>query len=70
MEQQAKMEAADGRRAEVYLPVFESNPADDVLELCLNGRNYILKRGVRVTVPLALAEIIEHSDAYAVVRPL
>lgn len=58
------------KEAEVYLPVFDSNPGDDVLELCVNGKNYIIQRGVKVTVPLFLAEIIEHSDIYATVKRL
>jgi hypothetical protein len=60
----------DGKKAEVFLPVYESNPGDDVLEICLNGRNYIIQRGVRVVVPLALAEVLEHSDVYATIRKL
>jgi hypothetical protein len=57
-----------GPLAEVYLPVHESNPGDDVLEVCLNGRNTLIRRGVRVTVPLSLAEVIRHSGAYATIR--
>lgn len=60
----------DGRKAEVFLPVYESNPGDDVLEICLNGRNYIIRRGVRVVAPLSLAEVLEHSDVYATIRKL
>lgn len=63
--------APDGeRRAEVFLPAQEGSSSDGVLEICLNGKNTILRRGVKVEVPLCLAEIIEHAGLYAVIRKL
>ena len=45
----------------VRLPILKDPKAPKEEFYSVNGKNYIIKRGERVTIPEALAEVIEHS---------
>lgn len=46
----------------VRLPILKDPKAPKEEFYSVNGKNFIIKRGERVTIPEALAEVIEHSS--------
>lgn len=49
------------KEVEIKLPRAEKGE-NNFITASLNGKVYQIKRGVPVTVPVALAEIIKHSE--------
>lgn len=56
------------RMADVYIPINQLNPKDDIVTVTHNGRTLLLRRGVRLVVPAAFAMALEHSAQYADIR--
>ena len=49
------------KEVEIKLPRAEKGE-NNFITASLNGKVYQIKRGIQVTVPVALAEIIKHSE--------
>lgn len=49
------------KEVEIKLPRAEKGE-NNFITASLNGKVYQIKRGISVTVPVALAEIIKHSE--------
>ena len=45
-------------REEVRIPAVSGE--SDVIEVGLNGRMYLIRRGEKVSLPLPLVEVLEH----------
>lgn len=58
-EAKAKAEAAAEETEEVFIPRIGKD--DDALFVSVNGRRILIKKGVKVNVPKAHAEVIKHS---------
>ena len=48
------------KKVKIRIPKTRDN-ADDVY-VAVNGKSYLIKRGVYVEVPASVAEVIEHSE--------
>jgi len=46
---------------EVKIPLLDRK--NDVVEVCYNGYNMIIKRGVNVKLPVPIVRILQHSGA-------
>ena len=49
----------DYPKKEVKIPLLDRK--NDVVEVCYNGYNMIVKRGVNVKLPMPIVRILEHS---------
>lgn len=55
-----KTEAAEKKTVKVRLPLTRTLKDDKYV--AINGKTWLIKRGVDVEVPLAVAEVLEHSE--------
>lgn len=44
---------------EVFIPLDQLNPKEDTLPVSVNGKTYLVKRGMSVYVPAEVAEILK-----------
>ncbi|MDP2891588.1 MAG: hypothetical protein Q8O09_00425 [Bacillota bacterium] len=49
------------KKATVHIPHSEGKYEDETVECCINGYNYIIKRGRTVKVPLPILEILKNA---------
>ena len=56
-----KAAAAKAGKVRIKIPIEKNGPKDDV-QVFINGRQYIIKRGVEVDVPRGVAEILHNRD--------
>lgn len=56
-----KKEAVDPAMKPVTLTIEESDATNSPVVVTLNGRNYVMQRGMEVTVPQAVVEILDHA---------
>lgn len=56
----AKEKINEDNKKEILLPITEFNKRD--LFVAVNGKSYRIKRGCKVKVPLAVAEVIENAN--------
>lgn len=52
-------ELAKAEKVALHIPLTEGNKDDETVECCINGYNYIIKRGQTVKVPLPIVEILK-----------
>ena len=58
----AKKKAAEkAGKVRIKIPIEKNGPKEDV-QVFINGRQYIIKRGVEVDVPRGVAEILHNRD--------
>lgn len=48
------------KMVKIKLPLTRTEKDDEYV--CLNGKSYLIKRGVEVEVPAGVAEILRHSE--------
>ena len=48
------------KKVKIKLPLTRTEKDDEYV--CLNGKSYLIKRGVEVEVPAGVAEILRHSE--------
>lgn len=53
--------AAKAERVRIKIPMVKNGPKDDV-QVFINGRQYIIQRGVEVDVPKGVAEILVNQE--------
>lgn len=56
-----KAAAAKAGKVRIKIPIEKNGPKDAV-QVFINGRQYIIKRGVEVDVPRGVAEILHNRD--------
>ena len=56
-----KAAAAKAGKVRIKIPIEKNGPKDAV-QVFINGRQYIIKRGVEVDVPRGVAEILRNRD--------
>lgn len=44
---------------EVFIPIDQSNPKEDTLPVTVNGKTYLVKRGMSVPVPDEVYEVLK-----------
>lgn len=53
-------EKAEKEMYEVFVPIDPSNQKEDTLPVFVNGKGYLIKRGMTVQVPQEVYEVLKH----------
>lgn len=55
-----KIEKVEKELREVFVPVDPNNQKNDTLPVFINGKGYLVKRGVTAHVPQEVYEVLKH----------
>ena len=55
-----KIEKAENELREVFVPIDPNNQKNDTLPVFINGKGYLVKRGVTAHVPQEVYEVLKH----------